>query len=187
MSLAAPDGVEIPLRGKVKPPFCCIGNEVFDVFLPVIGADCLAVYAYLVRRVFFDPKLKHSVRGLADATGVSTATVARSLEILEHLQLVKLSWFGGSRNSECKLKDSRVVAERLGAKYNLKTLSYLLPPDVADRLKAEVKELREQQQKKSSPIAMSGASKDCGNLSLRVSQRDASVPPERRKRGSIHY
>lgn len=184
MNLAVPDAAEIPLRGQVKAPFCCIGNEVFDVFLPVMEGDCFTLYAYLVRRVFHDSKLKHSVRELAAATAIGITTVARSLEVLEHLRLVKLIRFGGSKNSECQLIDSWELAMRLGAKYNSKTLSYSLPPDVADRLKAEVKRLREQQQKKPPPIAASGASQDCGNPSLRVSQRDDSVSLARHQRST---
>ena len=96
MNEAASDCAEIPLRGEVKAPFCCIGNEVFDVFLPIMGADCFALYSSFARRVFSNPKLRHTVRDLADATGIGVSTVSRSLEILEHLRLVKLIRFGGS-------------------------------------------------------------------------------------------
>jgi hypothetical protein len=175
MNETASDLAEIPLRGKVKDPFCCIGNEVFDVFLPIMGTDCFALYAYFARKVFHDPRLKHSVRDLADATELGVTTVSRSLEILEHLRLVKLIRFGGSKDSECQLLDSRVLADRLGAKYHPRTLSFSLPPKVNQRLEAEVSALRERQQGKPSPNVLNCAPRNCGNLILSVSQRDASV------------
>jgi hypothetical protein len=184
MNEAAPDAAEIPPRGEIKAPFCCIGNEVFDIFLPIIGADCFMLYTFFVRRVYSDPKLRHTLRGLADATGIGISTVSRSLEILEHLRLVKLTRFGGSKESECELKDSRVVLSRLGAKYQSKTLSFSLPLKVAERLKAEVLALREKQQGKSSPIGMNSAPRNCGNLTFPVSQRNASVSPAIRQRSA---
>ena len=32
-------------RPRTKVPFCCIGNEVFDFFLPIMEAECFTVYA----------------------------------------------------------------------------------------------------------------------------------------------
>jgi hypothetical protein len=174
-------------RGELKAPFFQIGGEIYDVFLPIIGADCLAVYLYFPRRKFIDHKLKHTVRGLAEAADLGVATVSRSLEVLEKLQLVKLTRFGGSKESECQLLDSNEAAVQLGAKYHPRTCSFSLPPKVAQRLKAEVKALREKQQRKSSPIVLNRVPHDCGNPILPVSQRNASVPPEKRKRGPIHY
>lgn len=162
---------EIAPRGKPKPPFFCLGNELCDVFLPIIGAECFAVYAYFVRREFTDPKLKHSIREVAAATKLSPATVSRSLEILEHLALLQLTRFRGSKESECKLRDSREVALSLGAEYHKKTLSFALPPDVAQRLTSELKALHEKQQGKAARRAPGG----CGNPIRDVSQRNASV------------
>ncbi len=177
MNLAAQDAAEIPLRGEVKAPFCCTGNEVFDCFLPIMGAACHTLYSLFERRYFSDPKLKHNVRELAQATQIGIATVSRSLEVLEHLRLVKLARFGGSRDSECQLLDSREAVLRLGGKYHRTTLSFSLPPNVTQRLRAEVNALREGQQGKSSPNAQAGELQDCGNPSLCVSQRNASVSP----------
>jgi len=184
MNLAALDSTQIPVRGEVKAPFCCIGNEVSDCFLPIMGADCHTLYSLFARRSFSDPKLRHNVRELAQATNLGVATVSRSLEVLEHLRLVKLTRFGGSKDSECQLLDSREVALRLGAEYHRVTLSFSLPPNVTQRLKAEVKALRERRQGKLSPITPIGELQDCGNPSLRVSQRDASVSLVGRQRCS---
>jgi hypothetical protein len=161
-----------------------MGNQDFDVFLPIMGAACFTLYAYFVRKAFLDPKLKHSVRGLADVTGLGITTVMRSLEIMEYMRLVKLTRFGGGKDSECQLLDSREVASRLGVQFHRRTLSFSLPPQVSQRLKAEVKALREKQQGKSSQRLVGSAPLDCGNSSLRVSQRNASVSLARRQRST---
>ena len=171
-------------RAKVNAPFFRIGNEVFDVVLPLMGADCFAVYAYFKRVEYRNPKLRHSVREMAGATDLGTTTVSRVLEILEHFGLLSLSRFGGSNPSECQLADSMAVANRLGVIYNPRSLSYSLPPEAAQRVKAEVKAIRARQQAKHPPDTTSAAPNGCGNRQSRVSQRNASVYPERRQRST---
>lgn len=139
-------------------------------------------YSYFKRIEFTNPRLTHSIRGIAEATGIGDATVSRSLEILEHLGLIKLTRFPGSRGSECKLLESRAVAIGMGAQYHRRTVSFSLPPQVAHRLKAEIKALREKQQGKTSPKTLAGASHVCGNRAFGVSQRNAGVSPEKRQR-----
>ena len=77
MNETASDDAAIPPRGEPTPPFCWVANEVLDVFLPIMGADCFALYASFARRVFSNPKLRHTVRDLADATGEGISTVSR--------------------------------------------------------------------------------------------------------------
>jgi hypothetical protein len=180
MNETVSDSAGIPPRGEVKPkpPFFWLGNEIFDVFLPIMGADCFTIYAYFTRRIFSDPKLKHSIREVAGATKLSPATVFRSLEILEYLRLIKLVRFQGGKGSECQLLEAKEVANCLGAEYHPKTLSFSLPPNVAQRLKVDVKALRKRQQGKSSQTAP----RDCGNSFRAVSQRNASVSPPIRQR-----
>lgn len=153
-----------------------------DVFLPLMGSDCLAVHAYFKRIEYSNPKLVHSVRIIAKATGIDDSTVCRSLEILEYLGLIKLTRFRGSKESECQLRDSREAANRLGAIYNARSVSFSLPPEVEKRLKAEVASIRERQQGKSTPKAARGAPQACGNLPFSVSHRSAGVSPEKRQR-----
>ena len=184
MNEAAPDDAAIPPRGEPTPPFCWVANEVLQVFLPVMGPDCLAIYAFFAGKVFTNPKLIHAVRDLADATDIGKSTVLRSLEILEHLRLVKLTRFGGNRDSECQLLDSRVVVNRLGAAFNPATLSYSLPPEVASRLKNEVKVIRARQQGKSLPIAQDCAPSASGNRQSRVPHRPPRVSPENPERSA---
>lgn len=170
-----------PQIKKITSPSFFTGNEVIDVFLPIMGAESFTVYSYFKRIEFTNPTLTHSIRGIAEATGIGDSTVSRSLEILEHLGLIKLTRFRGSRGSECKLLESRAVAIGMGAQYHRRTVSFSLPPQVAHRLRAEIKTLREKQQGKTSPKALAGASHACGNRAFGVSQRNASVSPEKRQ------
>ena len=181
MSEPPSNDAEIPARGKKLPhPFLPIGNEVFDLFLPIMGADCFVVYAYFVRRHYSDPTLRHDIRSVADSCGLSPTTALRACEVLEHFSLVKLRRFGGSRQSECELPDSWDVATRLGAEYDSQSKSYLFPAQVSKRLYTEVREIRERQQgqKKGSKAPKIV----CGNLPLRVSRRSTGVSPEKRQR-----
>jgi hypothetical protein len=173
---------EIPLRGEVKPPFFRVGNEVLDVFLPIMGPDCGSLHAYIVRKSFPIPKVRHSIRQFARATGLAAATVSRSLAILEHLRLVKVVRLGGCQSSEYQILDSRFVAENLGASYDPGRLSWSLPPEVAQRLTDEVKQLRQRQQGKSVTTATDGVLPNCGNPVSTVAQRNASVSPAIRQR-----
>jgi DNA-binding transcriptional ArsR family regulator len=182
MSGASTDNAGIPPRREVKAPFFQIGKEVLDVFLPIMGADCLTIYAHFASEVFFDPSLKHNVRDLASTTSLSRSTVSRSLEILEHLRLVKVIRFGGSRDSECRLLDSWVVASCLGAQYDSNTHSYSIPRQTVQRLEAEVKAIRDRQQGKWCKSNFHDSSNACGNHPISVSQRNAVVSPERRQR-----
>ena len=177
MSEAASDSAEIPPRGESKPPFFWLGNEVFDVFLPIMGADCFTIYAYFARSEFSNPKLKHSVRETANATKLGLTTVSRSLEILQHLRLIKLIRFRGSKDSECQVLDAREVAGRLGAHYDRKGLSFSLPREVDQRLNCEVMALRQRQQGKST-------APDGANLFRAFSQRSAGVSPAVRRRSA---
>jgi hypothetical protein len=170
MNEAVSDNVEIQPRDGVKPPFCCLGNDIFDVFLPSMGANCFTILAYFERRVFSDPQLKHSVREVADTTELGVTTVLRSLEILQHLGLIKLKRFRGSKHSECQLLDSREAAERLGAEYHRKTLSFSLPPKIAQRLTLEVKALRHRQQGKRSQAARCKQEDSSGAVSQNLSK-----------------
>ena len=184
MNATALNVKDIPPRGEPTPPFCWVGNEVLDVWLPIMGADCLTLYTLFARRVYFDPKLKHNIRELAVATEIGFATVSRCLEIIEYLGLVKLTRFGGSKDSECELRNSLLVANRLGATYDSGTHSYSLPPQVAQRLISEVKAIREKQQGKKPQSTPRGAPRSCGNRLFSDSQRNSSVSPERRQRAT---
>lgn len=181
--MSEPGPTKIPVRGKKLPhPFLPIGNEVFDLFLPIMGADCFAVYAYFVRRRHADPTLKHDIRNVADSCGLSPSTASRACEVLAHFPLIKLCRFGGSRQSECQLFDSWTIALRLGAEYDSKSRCYRFSDEVSERLQSEVRAIRERQQGHAK--GPKTAKIPCGNLPLRVSRRNTSVSPEKRQRAT---
>lgn len=163
-------------RGNV--PYFLVGIEVVDVLLPIAGPSCLTIYCYLARWEYKNPDLNHSVREIASATGISRVAVARSLDILEHLQLVTLIRRGGCQESRCRLMDSVEAVRRLGAEYDPKTLSWTFPPEQQQRLRTEVKAIREKLQGK----ATASGEVDCGKVDLSVPQRDASVSLKGRQR-----
>lgn len=180
MSGAVPFGRGPQKTDTGRPPFFQLGNEILDVFQPIMGAHCFTIYSHLVRRVFKNPELKHSIRVLAVATELGASTVFRALEIMAHLGLVKLKRRGGSQESECVLCDSSEAATRLGAQYTKSLLSWSFPPEVKVRLEAEIREIRQRQQgKRSLPVPS-----DRGNQSSVVSQRDASVSVAIRQRST---
>ena len=138
------------VRDKRETPFFQLGNEILDVFQPIIGPECLAVYSHLVRRAFRDPELSHSILDLKEKTGLGATTVSRSLELLEYVGLIQRILSGGSQKSKCKLLDSENAAKRLGAQYAKRTLSWSLQDSARERLQGAVEEIRERQQGKRS-------------------------------------
>jgi hypothetical protein len=165
-----------------RPPFFQLGNEILDLFQPIMGAHCFTIYSHLVRRVFKNPLLKHTVRDLAKAAKQGTTTVSRSLEVMAHMGLVKLVRRGGSQQSECKLLDAWKAAKRFGAVYERKTLSCSFPHEAMLRLENDVKEIRARQQGKKGQSVSYGALRACGEPSVRVSQRNTGVSPEKHQR-----
>ncbi len=163
-----------------KSPFFQIGSEIAHVFLPLMGSDCFTIYVYLASRCFKNPELEHTTLELKDATRIGASTVCRSLEILESLGLIRLIRRGGSQKSRCTLLDSEKAAEDLGAVYQQKTLSWSLPNEAKQDIKAKIEEIRQRQQGKRDQKA----SIFCGNQPLRVSQRNAGVSPEKRQRAT---
>jgi len=144
-----------------KTPFFQTGNELLDVFEPIVGSDCFTIYSLFARRQFRDPELEHSVQELASTVGLGAATVSRALEILESLGLIELIRCGGSQKSKCRLLDSEAAAVRLGAKYHRNTMRWSLEKETKQQLITEVKAIRQRQQGKVCQKVPTG----CGHLS----------------------
>lgn len=160
-----------------KSPFFQIGNEVADVFLPIIGTDCFAVYSYLVRCQFKNPELEHSIAEVKERTGIGISTVSRSLEIMASVGLIQLIRRGGSQKSKCKLCDTEKAAEDLGAVYDKSTLSWSLPREASQQIQAKIEAIRQRQQAKGA----SKCSTACGNPPVCVSRGNAGISPEKRQ------
>lgn len=161
-------------------PFFKIGNEVMDVLQPIMGPQCFTVYCHLKRCQFRNPDLKHTIRDVASATSLSRTTISRSIEILVHLGLVEVHRVGGSQESEAKLLDAAEAAASLGARYDRRTLSWVIPPERLETLQAELKSIRLRQQAKT----ITGIGTPCGKTNSRVSQRNAGDSPEQRQRAT---
>jgi len=159
-----------------------MGNEVITAFLPLMGPDSFAVYAYLKCKEFINRALRHSVRELAASINRSVSTVSRSLEILEYLKLVRITHYGGNKESECELLNSKSAALNLGAVYSRASVSFFLQEHVRNRLGDEIDALRSRQQGKTPPLKKSDHFDPCGNHALSVSHRDTSVSPEKHQR-----
>jgi hypothetical protein len=182
MSESSSTDAGLPLRGeKPSHPFLWIGNEVLDLYVPIIGPDCLAVYAYFSRRYHPDHTLRHDIRSIARSCCLNPTTVSRALEVLNHLQLVKLIRFGGSRQSECQLPDVWTIVNRLGAKFDPRTQSYRFPEPVFKQLTAEVCEIRVRQQGKTDGKTAKSASSPSRNPNISASQRNTTLSPEKRQ------
>lgn len=187
-----PNRCEIERRERRRTPFFQLGNEILDVFQPIMGRECLAVYCQLVRRAFKDPELKHSVLELSTATGMGTATVSRSLEVLEHLVLIQLIRCGGSQKSQCRLLDSEEAAERLGATYHKISLRWSLAKETKQSLRTEIKRIRQRQQGKctesardslqSQTVSVRHVSQTCLTDTSAVAERNAGIPLEKCQR-----
>lgn len=181
----------VPLRSSPKGGFFLHDNEVVDVFLPIIGPHAGAVYAALIRMSYAKAHLECSVRKLALVIGISAATVARSLQILKEVGLVRLSPTSGNRKSICDLLDVKALAASYGGQYDRKASAYVLPQSAIDHLKAKVTALRLNQQgrTKAAPTAQSKPSvrnaSQGGLESLSsISHRDACVSPLLRQRSA---
>ena len=177
MSKPAPIRIETA-QAPDKPPFFRTGNEVIQIFLPVMGSDCFAVYSALRCQEFSNRELRHTIRGLARSTGMSASTVSRSLDILSALELLRIVHRGGCQESTCQLTDSAEVAAALGARYTRSSVSWSLPADATLRLQLQVKAIRARHQRQSANAPDSV----CGNPTAGVSHRNAGVSDEARQR-----
>jgi DNA-binding transcriptional ArsR family regulator len=142
-------GPEIPARGKLAGSFFRQQNELCDLFQPIIGLTAVAVYTNLARRAYGDdPTVKYSLRDLARDMGISHPTVSRAIATLEYLGMIRLCKRGGNIQSEAELVDLKRLAEHMGARYDGRAASFVLPQESMRRLKAQVEVLRATQQGK---------------------------------------
>lgn len=128
-----------------KPPYFTVQKVMSDVFQPNMPPATFAVYAVLARRDNLTANPNNSLRELAKAANVSTATASRSVEILVDLGLIERSKRSGSKANEYKLGDSLQAASKCGAKYNKRTVSYSLSPEDTKRLRGRVKAVEAKQ------------------------------------------
>jgi predicted transcriptional regulator len=140
-------------------PFFTLPKALSDVFQPNMRPADFAVYAVLARRANFTANANNSMRELAKAANVSTATALRSIEMLEHLGLVTRTRRGGSQANEYDLVNALEAATKLGAVYHKRTVSYSLSTENIKRLQDSIRELeRNQRNARSATKGPSGVS-----------------------------
>jgi hypothetical protein len=140
------------LRNERKPCHFWVDNEVADCYQAIVGADAIWVYCRIARYAngawIVSPRLRGTsdkrvgLREMAEWCGKSVDTVARSLEVLELVGLLR-SERGGARSKGCyALADVKDLVIREGGQYDRETGSYKLPDERAAQLKDQVRDLR---------------------------------------------
>ena len=179
----------IPLRRRPVDEFYIQENEFADIYAPIVGPFAAMIYDALCRNSYGKTSVEYSVRGLA--RGMSTASAARAIQILEAVGLIKRLSTSGNRKSICQLFDVKALAKSHGAIRPRKSAHFELPEPTRERLKTQVRAIREWQQGKiRTRVITSGKenveiAEQSGFHSLfSVSQRDATVSHLLRQRVS---
>lgn len=117
-------------------------NEFCDNLAPLVGALGTAVYMYMTRHAHV-ANVTVSTRTLADVCHASRATVWRAIQVLEHLRVIRAARGGQGKLPEYELASIKGLMINLGATFNQKRCSWLLPEETLQKLRAEVDGLRE--------------------------------------------
>jgi len=108
------------------------------VFQPIVGPHAVSVYVNLTRACYGHARVSCSVRELSKATRLSATAVWRNLAVLESVGVLRVIKGRGSAGSSCELADLKDAAEALGATYDSRRTSYVLPEARLVELRAEV-------------------------------------------------
>jgi hypothetical protein len=138
-------------------------NELYDVFLPIIGPYAAMVWNTMTR-LSYGADVEATLRELAARTVISKDTVARSIAVLGAVGMIEI--LGDSRY---RLIDLKVLVVDLGGVFLRQKASYELPVAQSDRLRVEVRRVLAQAQRK--PVAQSDKAADV--------QEIVPVSPER--------
>jgi len=101
----------VKLRDIRNPGWFWAQNELFDVFLPLIGANGVVVYMAMCRLLPHRPDGRLSLREIADNSGVSKSAVGRSRADLVALGMIAEKATGTTSRSTFELLDLRAAAE----------------------------------------------------------------------------
>lgn len=179
-SETADNAPSIPFRKLHKDGYYFQENEFTDIYSPIVGPFATMVYSVLCRNSYGNSTVEYSARDLAQ--GISVASAARAIPILEIVGLIKRLPTSGNRKSACQLFDVKALAESHGAMRQRKSAHFELPAPTVNLLKAQVKTVRQSQQGKTRARAISTGklnveiAAQCGPHSLfSVCRRDASV------------
>lgn len=174
-------------RDNRRPGWCWQENELYDVFQPIVGPHAVSVYVNLTRVCRGQSRVACSVRDLSKATGLSSTAVWRNLAVLAHVGMLRINKGRGSAGSSCDLCDLKDAAEALGASYQARRASYVLPDDKILELRGQIAVLRQAMQCKTkpagepvcvSPVCVSqGNTNDGADLAASEVESNACVSP----------
>jgi hypothetical protein len=179
---------QIGLRDQRKPGYCWQENELYDAFLPIIGAMPAHVYAQATRYCY-KTTARFSLREMADSSGISKDTVRRSLLVMQEIGMLRARDGAPGKAAEYELVDLKDLAAHLGAQYDRKRASYIFPAAIAAALRNKVQAVLGKSQGKTVSVRDSSSRvRGSATVSQRdslfvengcesVSRRDATVSP----------
>jgi hypothetical protein len=140
------------LRNERKPCHFWVDNEVADCYQAIVGADAIWVYCRIARYAngawIVSPKLRGTsdarvgLREMAEWCGKSVDTVARSLEVLELVGLLRSERGGARSKGRYALADVKDLVIREGGQYDREIGGYRLPDERVAQLKEQVRAMR---------------------------------------------
>jgi hypothetical protein len=186
------------LRNERKACHFWVDNEVADCYQPIVGADAIWVYCRIARYAngawIVSPRLRGTsdtrvgLREMAEWCGKSVDTVARCLEVLELVGLIRAER-GTRSKGRYALADVKDLVIREGGQYDREIGGYRLPTARMAELKEQVRALRVKLARKSplmiveaepEPAAASVAQSDSldrGEFAALEAGCDSSVAP----------
>ncbi|HVJ09292.1 MAG TPA: hypothetical protein VM554_13000 [Acidisarcina sp.] len=135
-----------------KPGHAWQENELYDVYLPIIGRDATLVWSTMTR-VSYGAEVDASLRELAELACMSKDSVSRALQVLLHLGMVRTRGRGPRACGRYLLADLKLLTIDLGGVFVRQRAAYALPEDVSGRLREQVATLLRSAQRKRSKTA----------------------------------
>jgi hypothetical protein len=137
------EGYTIAVRTKRLPGHAWQENELYDVFLPIVGPKCVGLFC-LMTRLAYGAEVDAPLRKLAVMNGNSKDSVRRFVLVMEAIGMLR-------RRSPGKyaLVDLKLLTRDLGGVFLDSKARYELPVSVRDRLRGNVKRVLAESQQKS--------------------------------------
>jgi hypothetical protein len=167
----------VKLQDNRKPDWFWAQNELFDVFLPLIGAKGVVVYMAMCRLLPERIDGRLSLREIQDSSRVSKSEVGRLLRVLVTLGMIAEKTSGPKSRSAFELLDLRAAAE-VGTEELKRRLTLLQTRDEAlsEAAPQSVPEVKSGTDASVPPRDRLSAERQC----LRGSPQNPSVPPRDR-------
>ncbi len=132
---------EVRLRNIKNGGYCWQQNELFEIFLPLIGPVSLTVYCCMTQ-MRQDCPLAVNSRKMAETIGASKDTVLRSLAVLEHLGMIVANGKAAHGVAIYQLVDLKALVNKLGTTWDGQARCHRLDETVRNRLIGEIHEVK---------------------------------------------